>query len=198
MKDKYMPEVEVVDENADFEVRSLDTQCVNVSQRQQPWYVNFALPGGWGFVWHCTGQIGSGFLVSHPGNVSTPILSHVWSDRGGCHHGHHFRLSHQAFSAKDNRWRTHHLFEEEILEGAGYRRLHFWGGMGHHGGMPGATVCPIGHGFYGGGSHHPERHCRNLGLWVAARQAAKLSTLEEIDCEEMEVPANSINWPVVF
>ncbi len=41
MKDKYMPEVEVVDENADFEVRSLDTQCVNVSQRQEPWYVNF-------------------------------------------------------------------------------------------------------------------------------------------------------------
>lgn len=40
MKEKDGTILEVVDENPDFEVRSLDMQCVNVSEIEKPWYVN--------------------------------------------------------------------------------------------------------------------------------------------------------------
>ena len=84
-------------ENTDFEVRSLDTMCVNESELKHPWWYNVKylaagilfgiilvkseVVAGRYFIRNYTGKGRSSILVSDTGNVPATEFSHVWSHR---------------------------------------------------------------------------------------------------------------------
>ena len=71
---------EFLSENTDFEVRSMDTMCVNESELGTL-SGKSEIYGCRNFVWNYIYKIRSYFMVSYTGNVSSSKLSYVWCDR---------------------------------------------------------------------------------------------------------------------
>ena len=76
--------------NTDFEVRSLDSVCINTSELKHPWWYNLKYTAAgiiFGIILVKTEVI---LVVPHTGNVSIPEFSYVWGDWFCCSNRDYF------------------------------------------------------------------------------------------------------------